>query len=96
MEFKVKRRPLEATAVLYEPGKGLEDGFATVADVVTNAHVFSASTVQIETEKGIMCPYINCKRGRVFINSGDWIILENDGGKHVVSENNLWNRFEKL
>ena len=96
MEYKVKRRPLEATAVLYDYGKGLEDGMATVADVVANAHVFSQDIVQIETPSGIMCPYINNKRGRTFINNGDWIILEADGGKHVVSNDNIWNRFEKV
>lgn len=96
MRIDVKYKPNKAVVEKYEINKGMEDGLATLTDLVTNAHVFSDKIVKIETEKGTMCPYIKQKRGRTFINEGDYIIFEEDGRKHVVSEENLWNRFERI
>lgn len=94
MEYKVIHKPTEAVVKLYEVG--MEDGFATVADVVTNAHIFSEDIIEIEKDGVMVCPYIKQKRGRTFIQKGDYVVFEADGRKHVVSEANLWNRFEKI
>lgn len=94
MEIKVRHKATEATVQPY--ADGLEDGFATVVDVVTNEHIFSDDIIQVEKDGVMVCPYIKQMRGRTFIKTGDYVIIEADGHKHVVSSENLWNRFEKI
>ncbi len=95
--MKCRRVALEAEIVKYEVGKGLEDGVEPMSDVVTKGWIVTDSLVKIKLEDGkIVCPYIVHKRGRVFIEEGDYIIADSDGTKHVCGEDKIWARYEKL
>lgn len=94
--IKVTHTPLPAIVCKYEPG--MEDGLTSIVDVVTNVHINTDNLYQIHKtgyKDFIVCPYINNKRGRTFIQNGDYIVFESDGTKHVVSEENLWVRYQK-
>ena len=95
--MKCRRVALEAEIVKYEVGKALEDGVEPMSDVVTKGWIVTDSLVKIKREDGkIVCPYIVHKRGRVFIEEGDYIIEDSDGTKHVCGEDKIWARYEKL
>ena len=92
-----KRKPLDVQAVQYEPGKGLEDGFELYTNVITNGWIVADNIVQIKKEDGsIVCPFIENKRGRVFIRRGDYIIYEADSERHVCGCEKFNNRFDKV
>lgn len=94
--MKSRRIPLESDIEKYEPGKGLEDGFERLYDVVTKGWIVTESLVKIKREDGtIMCPYIKHRRGRTFIGEGDYIISQEDGTKHVCGSDKIWSRYEK-
>ena len=91
-----RRTPIEADIVQYEIGKGMEDGFELWSDIVTKGWIVTDFLVKIIEENGdIVCPYISHRRGRTFINDGDYIIIEADGTKHVCGADKVWKRFEK-
>lgn len=91
------RAALEVEAVKYEPGKGLEDGFEMLSKVITNGWVTTERLVKITDEKNnIICPFITNKRGRIFIGNNDYIITEQDGNRHVCSEERFHLRFTKI
>ena len=95
--MKCKRTPIEAEAVQYQTGLGLEDGFEYWADVVTSGWIITDFLVKITREDGsIVCPYIKHRRGHTFIGQGDYIITEADGTKHVCGGDKFFNRFEKM
>ena len=95
--MKCRRREMEADVEKYEVGKGLEDGFELMADVITKGWIVTDFLVRIKKENGsIVCPYIVNRRGRTFIGEGDYIIKDKDGTKHVCGEDKVWSRFEKL
>lgn len=92
-----KRKPLNVKAVLYETGKGLEDGFELYTQVITNGWITTDNLVQVKKEDGtIICPFIENKRGRVFIRQGDYIIYEADSERHVCGKEKFDARFEKI
>lgn len=94
--MKSRRIALEADIEKYEIGKGMEDGFELMSDVVTKGWIVTDSLVKIERKDGsIVCPYITHRRGRTFIGVGDYIIKDSDGTKHVCGEQKIWNRYEK-
>lgn len=94
--MKSRRIALEAEVVPYEQGKGLEDGMELWADVVTKGWIVTDFLVKMKREDGaIVCPYVNNRRGRVFIGEGDYIIMDEDGTKHVCSSKKIWKRYEK-
>ncbi len=94
--MKSRRRPLEVDIEKYEIGKGMEDGFERLYDVVTKGWIVTDFLVKIKKEDGtIVCPYIKTKRGRTFIGEGDYIILQADGMKNVCGEDKVWSRYEK-
>lgn len=94
--MKCRRTPIEAEAIQYEVGKGLEDGFELLVDVIIKGWIVTDFLVKITRENGdIVCPYITHRRGRTFIGEGDYIILEADGTKHVCGADKIWKRFEK-
>lgn len=91
-----KRKSLNVQAVLYEPGKGLEDGFELYTKVITNGWITTDNIVQIvQDDKSIVCPFIENRRGRVFIRKGDYIIYESDSERHVCGGEKFFDRFEK-
>lgn len=95
MEYR--RTPIECDITKYEAGKGIEDGVELLADVITKGWIVTDSLVKITREDGsIVCPYITHRRGRTFIEEGDYIIVESDGTRHVCGEEKVRNRFEKI
>ncbi len=95
--MKYRRTPMKADIVQYEVGKDLEDGVELWADVVTKGWIVTDFLVKITREDGsIVCPYITHRRGRTFIGEGDYIILQEDGTKHVCGADKVWKRFEKI
>lgn len=95
--MRCKRVSLEANVVKYEPGQGMEDGFENWSDVVTQGWIVTDFLVKIEREDGnIVCPYISNRRGYTFIGQGDYIIIEDDGSKHVCGSDKIWSRYEQL
>lgn len=94
--MKSRRIPLEVDIEKYEIGKGMEDGFERLYDVVTKGWIVTDFLVKIKREDGtIVCPYIKTKRGRTFIGEGDYIILQADGMKNVCGADKVWSRYEK-
>lgn len=95
--MKSRRIPLTADVVQYEVGKGMEDGVELFSKVVTNGWIVTDFLVKITRENGsIVCPYILNRRGREFIGNGDYIIIDEDGTKHVCGADKIWRRYEKL
>lgn len=95
--MKCRRTPIEANATKYEAGKGLEDGFELLSDVIIKGWIITDFLVKITREDGkIVCPYISHRRGRTFIGENDYVILEADGTKHVCDADKFEKRFEKL
>lgn len=94
---KYLRKSLEVQAVQYETGKGLEDGFETFTKVITNGWISPQDLVEITQPDGkIVCPFIENKRGRLFIRKGDYIIIENDNERHVCGGEKFAKRFEEI
>ncbi|MBD5554897.1 MAG: hypothetical protein HDQ95_06025 [Roseburia sp.] len=94
--MKTRRTALTADIEKYEVGKGLEDGFELWSDVVTKGWIVTDFLIKIEREDGqIVCPYIKHRRGRTFIGEGDYVVVDEDGTKHVCGENKVWKRYEK-
>lgn len=88
------RTSLPVRVAKYEPGKQLEDGFELWTKVITNGWITHDHLVQIEREDGVyVCPFIENKRGRLFIREDDYIIFEEDGEKHVCGSEKFFKRF---
>lgn len=95
--MKCKRIALDAEVIKYEQDKKLEDGFELWSDVVTKGWIVTDSLIKIKRDDGkIVCPYVVYRRGRVFIEVGDYIIVDSDGTKHVCGEDKVWSRYEKV
>lgn len=95
--MKSRRIALDAEVIKYEPGKNIEDGVELWADVVTKGWIVTDFLVKLQKEDGsIVCPYIENRRGRVFIGEGDYIIQDSDGSRHVCGADKIWKRYEKL
>lgn len=95
--MKCIRSTMEADVEKYKQGKGLEDGFELWSDVVTKGWIVTDALVKIQHEDGrIVCPYITHRRGRTFINEGDYIIRDADGTKHVCGADKVFQRYTKV
>jgi len=92
--MKCRRIGLEADVQKYEIGKGMEDGFATWSDVVTQGWIVTDFLVKVERDGKIMCPYIKNRRGYTFIGEGDYIVTDADGTRHVCGSDKIWQRYE--
>lgn len=94
--MKCYRIALSAEVEAYEPGKGMEDGFELWSDVVTKGWIVTDSLVKLTKEDGaVVCPYISHRRGRTFISEGDYIIIDEDGSKHVCGSDKVFSRYKK-
>lgn len=92
--MKCLRKPLEVDVVLYELDKGIEDGFEAWADIITHSCINTQRLVKVQREDGtIVCPYIENRRGRSYIQDGDYIITEEDGNRHVCNQASFQTRF---
>lgn len=95
--MKCRRAAIIADVKKYELGQGLEDGFESWVDVVTKGWIVTDSLIKVKREDGqIVCPYIVNRRGRTFIGEGDYIVVDEDGSKHVCGEDKIWTRYEKM
>lgn len=95
--MKCTRIPLESEVTKYELGKGLEDGFELLSDVITKGWIVTDKLMQVKRDNGsIVCPYIIHRRGRTFIQEGDYIIIDSDGTKQVVGEDKVFTRYKKI
>ncbi len=94
--MKCRRIGLAAEVVKYEPGKGIEDGFANWTDVVTQGWIVTDFLVKVTKEDGtIVCPYVKNRRGYTFIGVDDYVITDEDGTKHVCGADKIWTRYEE-
>ncbi|MCR4587537.1 MAG: hypothetical protein K5682_03910 [Lachnospiraceae bacterium] len=95
--MRCRRTPVEANVVQYVGGQNLEDGFELWSDVVTKGWIVTDNLIKVTREDGsIVCPYISHRRGRTFIGNGDYIIIDDDGTKHVCGEDKIFKRYEKI
>ncbi|MCR5272738.1 MAG: hypothetical protein K6E13_07135 [Lachnospiraceae bacterium] len=96
--MRCRRVPLEAEVIKYKEGCNIEDGFTLWADVITTeGYIVTDHLVKIKREDGaIVCPYISHHRGLTYINEDDYIIIDNDGTKHVCGEDKIFHRYEKI
>ena len=77
--MRCRRSPIEAEVVEYKTGEGLEDGTELFSDVVTKGWIVTERLVKITKDNGaVVCPYITHRRGRTFIEEGDYIIIADD------------------
>ncbi len=94
--MKCTRVPLVADVEKYEAGRGLEDGFELLSDVITKGWIATDTLVKIKRDNGtIVCPYVMHRRGRTFIEEGDYVITDADGTKHVCGEDKIFKRYQK-
>lgn len=92
---KYERVSLEVKAAKYEPGKGMEDGFELWTKVVTNGWIVTEGLIKVQREDGsIVCPFIQNRRGLIFIREGDYIIYEDGGERHCCGEDKFDSRFK--
>ena len=97
MKKKYTRAALTVTAQQYEVNQGLEDGFELFADVVTKGWIVTDTLIKVTREDGsIVCPYIKHRRGRTFIGEGDYVVIDEDGTKHVCGSDKIFERYEKI
>lgn len=95
--MRYTRVSFQVDAIPYELGKHIEDGCEAWSDVVIHGWIQTDSLIKITREDGkIVCPYINTRRGRLFIQEGDYIITEADGSRHLCSETLFRSRFTPL
>ncbi len=95
--MKYLRKPLEVDVVLYELDKDIEDGFEPWADIITHSCINTQKLVKVQREDGtIVCPYIENRRGRSYIQDGDYIIIEEDGNRHVCNSTSFQLRFTPI
>ena len=91
--MKCRRVGICAEVFAYEVGKGMEDGFELWSDVVTKGWICTDSLITVKQNESILCPYISHRRGRTFIRQGDYIIIDEDGSKHVCGEDKVHSRY---
>ncbi|WP_075720301.1 hypothetical protein [Roseburia sp. 499] len=94
---KYQRSSFEVEAVQYELGKGIEDGFMPWSSIVTNGWIVTDKLVKVEREDGVVvCPFVQNRRGLIFIREGDYVITERDDERHVCGSDKFAERFQKL
>lgn len=94
MSQKYERVSLTVNAEQYELNKGMEDGFELFSKVVTNGWITPDRLIQITRPDGtVVCPFIQNRRGVVFIREGDYIITEGDCERHVCGADKFALRF---
>ena len=95
--MKCRRVELLADVQKYETGKGLEDGFELFSEIVTREWIVTDSLLKINREDGyVVCPFILNRRGREFIGVNDYIVIDEDGTKHVCGADKIWKRYQQV
>ncbi|MCI8494464.1 MAG: hypothetical protein HFI74_02115 [Lachnospiraceae bacterium] len=91
---KYKRNTFEVEAVKYEVGKGIEDGFMPWTSILTNGWVSTDKLIKITREDGtVVCPFIQNRRGMIFLREGDYIITEQGLERHVCGADKFADRY---
>jgi hypothetical protein len=94
---KYTRAALDVVAEKYELGKGMEDGFQSLSKIVTHGWINTDNLVKVDKGEGhIVCPFISNTRGLVFINEGDYIIVEGDDERHVCGKDKFATRYNPI
>lgn len=97
MKKSYKRASFFVEAEKYEIGKGMEDGFELWTDVITNGWIVCEGLVKITNADGsVVCPFIQNRRGIIFIREGDYIIYEDGGEKHCCGSDKFASRFQEV
>lgn len=97
MSQKYTRAAFEVEAKKYEVGKDMEDGFESWTKVVTNGWIVTEGLIKITREDGvIVCPFIQNRRGVIFIREGDYIIYEESGERHCCGEDKFPLRYKPV
>lgn len=97
MKKQYIRESLIVEAQKYELGKEMEDGFMPWAEVITNGWIVSEGLVQVKRDDGvIVCPFIQNRRGIIFIRENDYIIYEEGGERHCCGGDKFDNRFKLM
>ncbi|MCD7708692.1 MAG: hypothetical protein LUI02_02330 [Clostridiales bacterium] len=95
--MKCRRTGLEVEVEKYELGQGMEDGFELWANLVTQGWIATDHLIKVTQDDGsIVCPYVKDHRGCRFIWDGDYVIIDEDGAKHVCGPDRIWDRYEKI
>ena len=80
--------------ILVSVGRNGDNPFFGAPVVVV---VLADRKVPTHVEDGsIVCPYISHRRGKTFIGEGDYIILDDDGTKHVCGGDKIFQRYEEV
>lgn len=97
MRKKYCRASLNVEAEKYEVGKGMEDGFHLWSTVITNGWISTEGLIKITQPDGrVVCPFIQNRRGIIFIREGDYIIYEDGGERHCCGSDKFKNRFTEI
>ena len=95
--MKCKRTPIVADVYEYTIDSHLEDGWEPLSDVVTKGCIVTDRLLRVTRDSGlVVVPYITHKRGRTFIEEGDYVIIDADGTKHVCGADKIFKRYEKI
>ncbi|MCR4684017.1 MAG: hypothetical protein K5649_00975 [Lachnospiraceae bacterium] len=95
--MKCKRTPIVADVYEYTIDSHLEDGWEPLSDVVTKGWIVTDRLYRVTRDSGlVVVPYITHKRGRTFIEEGDYVIIDADGTKHVCGADKIFKRYEKI
>lgn len=94
---KYERVPLTVNAEQYTLDKGIEDGFELYTKVITNGWISSDNLIRVTRPDGtIVCPFIQNRRGVIFIREGDYIITESDNERHVCGADKFFDRYRSV
>ena len=94
MREKFKRAGFDVEAQKYELGQGMEDGFELWSKVITNGWVITEGLIKVTQEDGtIVCPFIQNRRGIIFIREGDYIIYDEGGERHCCGKDKFQQRY---
>lgn len=95
--MKYKRSSIEVEAAQYELDKGMEDGFMPWISIVTNGWIATEKLIKITREDGVVvCPFIQNRRGMIFLREGDYIIKEKNDERHVCGEDKFHERYHEM
>lgn len=97
MKQKYERASFIVDAEQYEIGKGMEDGFELYTKVITNGWISPDNLVQhLRPDGTVVCPFIQNRRGIIFIRQGDYIITESDNERHVCGADKFPLRYKAM
>ena len=96
MKKSYQRASFLVEAEKYEPGKGMEDGFCLWTDVITKGWISTDGLIKISRPDGsVVCPFIQNRRGMIFIREDDYIIYEEGGERHCCGGDKFHLRFQE-